>query len=222
MLLWSIAPFIWIFRAFVLSHPCPYREVSQLCSGSFIHSAKRLHSLLCAVFSRRSPFSVMNKPQHTSRHQAKAFLPWPSACYLCKAHYGLENCFLSAFIFNVSPALSRQCCTCRHPLSGSGCSPPLHARWPAPRRNRCRLHSPDNCAHDTGSVAKPDQCTAIYLHLDIAACQRLRDTRFIGVAQPDIAKMPSLHGALFRSRSDLGLLPCRCQGAAAELTACAS
>ena len=68
-------------------------------------------------------------------------------------------------------------------------------------------------------VAQPDQCTAIYLHLDIAACQRLRDALFIGVAQPDIAKMPSLHGALLRSRSDLGLLPCRRQGAAAELTA---
>ena len=68
-------------------------------------------------------------------------------------------------------------------------------------------------------VPQPDQCTAIYLHLDIAACQRLRDTLFIGVAQPDIAKMPGLYGALLRPRSDLGLLPCRRQGAAAKLTA---
>lgn len=111
---------------------------------------------------------------------------------------------LSVCLFTVSPALSRQCCACRHPLPGSGCSPPLHARWPAPRRSRCRPHSPDNCTHDTAGVAKPDQCTAIYLHLDIAACQRLRDTLFISVAQPDIAKMPSLHAALLRSRSDLG------------------
>ena len=121
-----------------LSRPCLCREVSQLYSGSFMHSAKRPRSPLCAVFSRRSPYSVMNKPQHTSRHQAEAFLPWPGACYLCKSHYGLENRFLSAFIFNVSPALSQLCCTCRHPLSESGCSPPLHARWPAPRRSRCR------------------------------------------------------------------------------------
>lgn len=44
-----------------LSRPCLYREVSQLYSGSFMHSAKGLHSLLCAVFSRRSRFSVVNK-----------------------------------------------------------------------------------------------------------------------------------------------------------------
>lgn len=58
-----------------LYRPCLYREVSQLYSSSFMHSAKRPHSLLCAVFFRRSPFSVMNKPQHTSRHQAEAFMP---------------------------------------------------------------------------------------------------------------------------------------------------
>lgn len=98
MLLWSIAPFNWIFRAFVLSHPCLYREVSQLCSGSFRHSDKCPSFPLYAVFLRRSPSSVMNKPLHTHRHQPEAFLPWPGACYLCKAHYGLKNCFLSAFL----------------------------------------------------------------------------------------------------------------------------